>query len=362
MRILDWYLLKRYLVSFFFTLLIFIPIAIAIDVSEKIDKFISSGLSFFEVVDQYYISFVIYYSNTFLPLALFISVIMFTSKLAGNTEIVAINSSQISFTRFLLPYFIGSAMIFVYALGMNHYIVPKSQKQFLKFEKDYIKTKIKQKENTLKHISLQLDDNNFVYIRRFDFKRGTGYNFSYETHDGLNLTYKLTAANISYKPQDSAYRLSRYTLRKINPDGTDYIETGSKLDTMFNFTNEDLQFSESKAKEMTTPEVNSYIETATARGVKNLNIYYVERYKRTSLPVSAFILTLIAVCLASRKKRGGLGVNLAIGITLMFTYVFLMKVGEVLGSVAGSNALLLVWLPNIVFGILSIFLYYRAKS
>ncbi len=361
MRILDWYLLKRYLVSFFFTLLVFIPIAIAIDVAEKIDKFLSSGLSFFEVVDQYYIPFIIYYSNTFLPLALFISVIMFTSKLAGNTEIVAINSSQISFTRFLLPYFIGASIVFVYALGMNHFIVPKSQKQFLKFEKDYIKTN-KKSQNSVKNISLQLDDNNFVFIRRFDFKRGTGYNFSYETHDGLNLSYKLTAANITYKPKDSVYRLSRYTKRVVRPNGDDYIESGSTLDTIFSFTNEDLEISESKAKEMTTPEVNEFIDTAKSRGMKNLNIYFVERYKRTSLPVSAFILTLIAVSLASRKKRGGLGVNLAIGITLMFTYVFLMKVGEVLGSVAGSNALLYVWLPNIVFGTLSVYLYYRAKN
>jgi lipopolysaccharide export system permease protein len=361
MRILDWYLLKRYLVSFFFTLLVFIPIAIAIDVSEQIDKFISSGLSFFEIVDQYYIPFVIYYSNTFLPLALFISVIMFTSKLAGNTEIVAINSSQISFTRFLLPYLIGSSIVFVYALGMNHFIVPKSQKQFLKFQKDYIKTNRKT-QKSVKNISLQLDDSSFVFIRSFDFKRGLGRNFSYETHDGLDLTYKLTAANISYKPEDSVYRLSRYTKRVIRPNGDDYIESGSSLDTIFSFTNEDLEVSESKAKEMTTPEVNEFIEAAKSRGVKNLNIYFVERYKRTSLPVSAFILTLIAVSLASRKKRGGLGVNLAIGITLMFTYVFLMKVGEVLGSVAGSSALLYVWLPNIVFGTLSIYLYYRAKN
>lgn len=362
MRILDLYLLKRYLQTFFFTLLILIPIAIAIDVSEKIDKFINSGLSFGEIVDQYYINFIIYYSNTFLPLALFISVILFTSKLAGNTEIVAINSSQISFTRFLLPYFIGASMVCFYALGMNHFIVPKTQKEFIQFQKDYIKSKKKGRENVVRHVSLQLDKNNVIFMKRFDTSRDKGYYFSFETYDDLELVYKLTANNISYEAADSTFRLITYKERIIRKNQADIIRSGQRKDTVFNFSPDDLAFIDSKALELTTSELNEFIQSAENRGVKNLNNYYVQRYKRTSLPVSAYILTLIAVSLSSRKRRGGMGVNMAIGIALMFIYVFCMKVGEVLGAVAGANAMLNVWFPNIVFGLLSIYLYFRAKN
>ncbi|MGB0837758.1 MAG: LptF/LptG family permease [Flavobacteriaceae bacterium] len=362
MRILDKYLLGQYLRSFFFTLLIFIPIAIAIDVSEKIDKFLAADASFGQIMDEYYVNFVIYYSNTFLPLALFISVIMFTSKLAGNTEIVAINSGQISFTRFLYPYFIGASAIFLYALAMNHFVVPKTQKEFLSFEKNYIKKKKKQEMNFVRNISLQLDEHNYIYMRRFDLVRNIGYHFSYERYEDLKLVSKLTAESITYKVKDSSYRLNQFKERRINEGKSDYIRNGSRKDTVFSFSPKDLEFADSKAKEMTTPELNNFIKVAESRGVKNLNSYYVERYKRTSLPFSAYILTLIAVSLSSRKKRGGLGVNLAIGIGMMFVYVFFMKVGEVLGSVAGANALLNVWIPNISFGILSIYLYYRAKN
>lgn len=362
MRILDKYLLKRYLQTFFFTLLVFIPIAIAIDVSEKIDKFLNSNLTFFEVIDQYYVNFVVYYSNTFLPLALFISVIMFTSKLAGNTEIVAVNSSQISFTRFLYPYFVGASIICVYALAMNHFVVPKTQKEFIQFEKDYIKKKKKSQANFVRHVSLQLDQNNYIFIDRFNLQRNQGYYFSFETYEDRKLKYKLTADNISFKPVDTSFRLTAFKERFVNEYKDDKIRSGNRLDTIFPFTPADLEFADSKAKEFTTPELNQFISTAESRGVKNLNSYYVERYKRTSLPVSSYILTLIAVSLASRKRRGGMGVNLAIGIGLMFIYVFFMKVGEVLGAVAGANAFLNVWFPNIVFGILSIYLYYRAKN
>lgn len=360
MRILDWYLLKRYLRSFFFTLMVFIPIAIAIDVSEKIDKFITANLGFAQVVQEYYLNFIIYYSNTFLPLALFISVIMFTSKLASQTEIVAINSAQISFTRFLYPYLIGSVVVCGYALFMNHYIVPATQKEFIQFEQDYLKKK-KGNQNRITDVGLQLDKDNYIFMTSFNPSTGRGNNFTYERYEGLKLAEVIGANSIKIL-NDSTYRLNSYKKRIIDHEGADFIESGLRMDTIFSFKAQDLEFSGKKSRELTTPELNEFINTAERRGVKNLNNYYVERYQRTSLPFSAFILTLIAVSLSSKKKRGGLGVNLAIGIGLMFLYVFFMKVGTVLGSVAGANAMLYVWMPNIMFGILSIYLYIRAKN
>ncbi|CAI8165915.1 MAG: Uncharacterised protein [Polaribacter sp. SA4-10] len=360
MKILDWYILKRYLVTFFFTLLILIPIAIAIDISEKIDKFINHNLSFYQVVDEYYSNFIIYYANTFMPLALFIAVILFTSKLSNNTEIIAINNAKISFTRFLYPYFIGATLVTLMALIMNHFVVPNSSKERKKFENTYFKQKNYQ-EKYVKNFSLQLTDSTYIFIQNFDTKSNSGFNFSTELYDGLKLKTKLVADNINWHPKDSTFKLLNWKLRKIYPND-DIIFQGNKLDTIFAFTPKDLIYKSALAQEMPSDELGAFIDLSKKRGIKNLNAYYVEFYKRTSLPIASYILTIIAVALSFRKRRGGTGLNLAIGIAIMFVYVFLMKIAEVLGAVAGVNSLLYVWFPNIIFGCLAIYLYFNARK
>lgn len=360
MKILDWYILKRYLVTFFFTLLILIPIAVAIDISEKIDKFINHNLSFYQVVDEYYSNFIIYYTNTFMPLALFIAVILFTSKLSNNTEIIAINNAKISFTRFLYPYFIGATLVTVMALLMNHFVVPNSSKERKKFENTYFKPKNYQ-ENRVKNFSLQLTDSTYIFIQNFDTKTNSGFNFSTELYDGLKLKSKLVANNINWKPKDSTFTLINWKLRKLYSN-RDSISQGNRLDTVFAFTPKDLIYKSALSQEMPSNELSAFIALSKKRGIKNLNAYHVEYYKRTSLPVASYILTIIAVALSFRKRRGGTGLNLAIGIAVMFIYVFLMKIAEVLGAVAGVNSLLYVWFPNIVFGFLAIYLYINARK
>jgi len=360
LKILDWYILKRYLVTFFFTLLILIPIAIAIDISEKIDKFLNHNLSFYQVVNEYYSNFIIYYANTFMPLALFIAVILFTSKLSNNTEIIAINNAKISFTRFLYPYFIGATLVAILALFMNHFVVPNSSKERKKFENTYLKAK-NYKENRIQNFSLQLTDTTYIFIQNFNTKSNAGFNFSTELYDGLKLKSKLVADNISWSPKDSTFMLSNWKLRKLYPN-KDSISQGTKLDTVFAFTPKDLIYKSALSQEMPSGELAAFIALSKKRGIKNLNAYHVEYYKRTSLPIASYILTIIAVALSFRKKRGGTGLNLAIGIAIMFVYVFLMKIAEVLGAVAGVNALLYVWLPNIFFGCLAIYLYINARK
>ena len=361
MRIIDKYILKRYLVTFTFTLLILIPIAVAIDIAEKVDKFLNSdALTFLEVVNDYYKNFIIYYANTFMPLALFIAVIIFTSKLSNNTEIIAITNAKISFTRFLYPYFVGATLITILALGMNHFVVPNSSKVRKKFEKTYLNKK-KYSENYVNNFSLQLSDSTYIFIQSYDLSRNTGYTFSTEVYDGIKLKYKLTANNITWKPKDSSFRLSQYKIRKIYKD-RDSIFSGSSLDTVFPFTPKDLIYKSALAQEMPSDELYSFIKISQKRGVKNLNVYLVEFHKRTSLPIASYVLTIIAVALAFKKKRGGTGVNLAIGFGLMFVYVFFLKVSEVLGAVAGTNSLLTVWVPNFVFGSLAAYLYYNARK
>lgn len=361
MKKLDWYILKRYLVTFLFTLLILIPIAVAIDIAEKIDKFLRhENLTFFEVANDYYKNFIIYYANTFMPLALFIAVILFTSKLANNTEIVAINSSQVSFTRFLYPYFLGATIICLVALTMNHFVVPSSSKTRKAFEKEYIKKK-KYTDTSIRDFSLQLNDSTYIYIQSFDLKRNSGFNFSIDLYDGITLKRKLTADNISWDEKDSIFKLYNWKNRKIFKN-QDYIRSGTKKDTTFTFTPEDFNYKDVMAQEMNSPELISFINLSKKRGIKNLNAYLVEIYKRTSLPIACYILTMIAVALAHKKTRGGIGANLAIGIAVMFVYVFFLKVAEVLGAVAGANAFINVWMPNFIFGAYAIYLYVNARK
>ncbi|SDX28302.1 lipopolysaccharide export system permease protein [Lutibacter oricola] len=358
MRILDKYILKKYLSTFLLILVLLLPIAIAINVSEKIDKFLRhSHLSVGEIIEDYYVNFVIIFGNTFMPLALFIAVIFFTSKLASNTEIIAIHSAKISFTRFLKPYFIGATIVTIFALVMNHFVVPRSNKVFDEFERTYLKKK-KFKDDNLRNVNLQLGENDYIFFKSYSVKNNIGYDFSYEKFDGNKLTHKLMANNIRWIEKDTVFKLTNIR-KRILLNNRDSIVTIRSLDTLFNFTPKDLVNVDYLAKEMNSIELSQFISKSRARGISNLNTYLVELYKRTSLPISSYILTLIAVALASRKKRGGMGVNLAIGITLMFVYVFFLKIAEVLGAGAETNALFMVWFPNLVFGSLAIYLYLK---
>lgn len=360
MKIIDWYILKKFLVTFVFTLLILIPIAIAIDVAEKIDNFLEhADLGFYQVVDEYYKNFIIYYANTFMPLALFIAVIFFTSKLSNNTEIIAITNAKVSFTRFLYPYFIGATIVTMLSLVMNHFVVPNSSKTRKGFEKEYIHKGQKYEFKYVNDFSLQLTDSTYIYIRNFNTTNNRGYDFTSELYDGLKLKTKLFADNIHYK--DSFFELRNWRLRKYFRN-KDSIFSGKKIDTILNFTPKDLIYKSALAQEMMSGELNEFIEVSEKRGVKNLNAYLVEFHKRTSLPAASYILTIIAVALAFRKRRGGTGVNLAIGVGMMFLYVFLLKISEVLGAVAGVNSLLYVWMPNILFAFVAIYLYLNARK
>jgi len=358
LRILDKYILKKYLSSVALVLVLLLPIAIAIDVSEKVDKFLRhSDLSIGEIIKDYYVNFVVIFGNTFLPLALFIAVIFFTSKLASNTEIIAIHSAKISFTRFLKPYFIGATIITIFALLMNHFIVPNSNKIYEEFIRDYVSTKKRNTDN-LTNINLQLGPNDYIFLKNFRVQLGRGYNFSYEKFEGNKLVYKLFSDDIRWNKKDSTFTLTNYRKRYISSTN-DSIKYGTKLDTTFTFTPKDLVNVDYMAKEMTSFKLYNFIQQSKERGIDNLNTYLVEFHKRTSLPISTYILTFIAVALASKKRRGGMGVNLAIGITLMFVYVFFLKIAEVLGAGADTNSFIMVWSPNILFGALAIYLYLK---
>lgn len=359
MKIIDKYILKRYLSTFVAMLLMFIPIAIVIDVSEKVDKMIENKIPFIEIAIYYY-HFTIYFANLLFPIFLFLSVIWFTSKLANNTEIIAILSSGISFQRFMRPFIIGASIVSLFALIMGVFLVPKASEGFNNFRYTYLKGNGKEMMRDNSNVFKQISKDEFIYVGNFNNTSKIAFNFSMEKFKKEKLQYKVTASRIKWNPKDSSYTMFNYNKRKVGEFG-DIIESADKKDTIFKFDLEDLTPVIYVAETLPLNELYKFIEKEKSRGSSNINTYMVVLYKKYSLPVSAFILTIIAVAVSSMKRRGGMGLNLAIGIGLAFSFVFFDKIFGVLAEKSSVPPLLAVWLPNIVFGILAIYLLRNAK-
>ncbi len=357
MKILDWYILKRYLFTFIMMILLFIPIGITVHLSEKIDKILANDVPFPEVA-QYFLDFTIYFANLLFPLFLFLSVILFTSKLANNTEVIAFLSSGVSFSRFLRPYIIGASIIAIFALVLGMYLAPQASKGFNEFKYKYFSGNKKAMET--RQLYRQINDNDVIYVSSFDTKNNTGRGFTLEHFVDNKLEYKIDAANIKYVEKDSTYVLNSYSKRIIG-ENDDVMIFERKKDTMFAFDLEDLTPVEYIAETLNYKELTSFISKEESRGSSNIGRYKVVLYKKWSLPVSVFILTIIAVAVSSIKRRGGMGVNLAFGIFIAMIYVFFDKVFGVMAEQSDFSPAVAVWFPNIVFGILAIYLLYNAK-
>lgn len=357
MKILDWYILKRYLFTFVVMLLLFIPIGITVNLAEKIDKMLANEVPFGEIV-QFYVDFTVYFANLLFPLFLFLSVIWFTSKLANNTEVIAFLSSGVSFWRFLRPYMIGATIVAALALVLGMYLAPEASKGFNEFEYKYLKGNRKDKQTV--NIYRQINDNEIIYVSNFNTRDQRGTNFTLEHFEDNKLVYKISAQNIRFIPEDSTYRLVNYTKRIIGDDN-DIIETRRRVDTTFTFDLEDLTPVTYIAETLNYHELTDFIEKEKQRGSSYIGRYQVVKYKKWSLPVSVFILTIIAVAVSSIKRRGGMGVNLAVGIGIAMVYVFFDKVFGVMAEQSDFSPLVAVWFPNLVFGILAIYLLQNAK-
>jgi lipopolysaccharide export system permease protein len=359
MKIIDKYILKRYLATFFVMLLMFIPIGIIIDVSEKINKILANKVPFIEVA-KYYLDFTIYFANLLFPIFLFLSVIWFTSKLANNTEIIAILSSGISFTRFLRPYIIGASIVSLMALIMGVFLVPKASAGFKSFRYTYLIGNGQAEVRDNSDVFRQISKDEYLFVSNFNEVSKMAFNFSMEKFKDDKLQYKLHASRIKWNAKDSTYTLFNYSKRKVGPLG-DIIESGEKKDTVFNFDLEDLTPVVYIAETLNLSDLHKFIDKEKARGSSNINTYMVVLYKKYSIPVSAFILTIIAVAVSSMKRRGGMGMNLAIGIVLAFAFVFFDKIFGVLAEKSSVPPLVAVWFPNFSFGILAIYLLRNAK-
>lgn len=357
MKIIDKYILKRYLATFFVMLFLFIPIAIVIDVSEKVNKILANKVPFGEVA-YYYLNFTVYFANLLFPIFLFLSVIWFTSKLANNTEIIAILSSGISFTRFLRPFMIGATIISILALLLGFFVVPKSSQVYNNFRYTYMKSNKQTRETS--NVYREINPGEFIYVSNFNTTSKIAFDFSLKKFTGEKLDFIISADRLKWNEKDSTYTMFNYTKRKIG-ELDDRLLTLPKKDTVFKFDLEDLTPVIYIAETLTVGELNEFIDKERERGSSNIDMYLVVLYKKYSLPVSAFILTVIAVAVSAMKRRGGMGMNLAIGIGLAFTFIFFDKIFGTLAEKSSIPPFIAVWLPNFVFGILAVYLLRNAK-
>jgi lipopolysaccharide export system permease protein len=338
-------------------LLLFIPIGITVHLAEKIGKILENEVPLNEVL-IYFLDFTIYFAHLLFPLFLFLSVIWFTSKLANNTEVIAFLSSGVSFTRFLRPYLIGAGIVAILAIILGLFLAPKASEGFNDFTYKYFKKNKSTVENT--NVFRQINDNEIIYVSSFDVKNNVGNNFTLEHFEDNKLVYKITANNIRYIPKDTTYRLTNYVKRDIG-EHEDELEIIRRKDTLFDFNVDDLLPEIFAAEVKMYGELKEFIAKEEARGSSNVGRFKLVLYRKWSLPVSVFILTIIAVAVSSKKRRGGMGVNLAIGICIAMIFVFFDKIFGVMAEQSDFNPIIAVWFPNIIFGILAGYMLYNAK-
>ena len=356
MKIIDWYIIKKYLSTFVVMILLFIPIGIMVDIAEKIDKFKENEVPSHAIL-SYYKDFTWYFGNLLFPIFLFLAVIWFTSKLANNTEIIALLSSGISFFRFLRPYLISAAVIALFAFFAGMFIVPRSNSSFNAFHYKYID---KKSERQTKNLFKQINPKEYIFVSSYDPIRKSANNFTLEHFEDNLMTFKIQSSSIRWVIKDSIFRLSAYIRRSFIDDREIYLRK-SRLDTLFDFKIDDLAPVNYKAETLTFSPLNEFIKNEREGGSVMINSHLLVRHKRWSLPFSAFVLTLIGVSVSSFKRRGGMGVNLAFGISLGFLFIFFDKIFSVLVNKSNFSPFLGAWLPILIFGGLAIFLLRRAR-
>ena len=359
MKILDKYIIRKYLGTFFFIMGMIMAISIVFDLSEKLDDFLRTQPTIYEMVVHYYFNFILYYSNIFSSLLLFISIILFTSKMAQNSEVIAILSSGVSFNRYLRPYFIATTILVIFTVALNHFGLPYANKIRIDFESIYWHGKFQIRKTNLHR---EITPGTIVYFGRFTAENKVGYNFSIEKWDGNKLTYKLMSDRI-VRDNDSTnnWTIQNYFIRELDGEN-EIVRSGAKLDTIFDFRIEDFGQNLDYAMAMDSKELNDYIDVQRMRGADDLARYRLELHQRTSLPVAAYVLMIIGVSIASRRVRGGVGLHIVAGVVIAFMYLLFLRMFSVSAMNAGLHPLIAVWIPNFLFALIALFFYRRAAK
>lgn len=327
-------------------------ISCVIDYSQKVDDLVQNKAPWSAIL-FYFLNFIPHITALLFPLFIFIATIFFTSKMAYKTEIIAIFSSGMSFTRFLRPYVVGSIILGCVSLIANHWIVPMSNKNINTFHVNYIWSK---KISAPSNLHLRLSPKLYVYIANFNYTTNTGHTFTAEKINGILLTEKIMAKEARYDTSAKTWVLKDVTIR-TNDGLKETLKTEKEIKKKYPFTPEDLDDDDRVSSAMTTPELISYTNIQQSRGRENVNFYLIERYKRSAQPFAGFVLTIIGVCIASRKIRGGSGLHLVIGIVISAMYMLFLQFAQTFSTNAGLSPLIAIWIPNLIFGILAFILY-----
>lgn len=359
--ILDWYIIRKFIGTYIYAILLIISIAIVFDFNENLSKFTQYHAPWRAIVFDYYANFIPYYSNLFSPLFVFIAVIFFTSKLAGNSEIIAMLAAGVSIRRLMRPYMISCVLIAGLTFYLNSFVIPHGTVIRQNFESLYRNSK----KNTLaENVQLYVAKNTTAYIQHYDNQYKRGYGFSLVKIKDKKIVSHMTAMEIQYDTVADTkfhWRLSNWKMRTLK-GLKEHIQSGASKDTVLLMEPTDLVYSKGQQETFTSPELLDYISKQTSRGSGNVVQYEVEFHKRIAMSFSSFILTIIGLSLSSRKRKGGMGLYLGIGLALSFSYIMLQTVSSTFAIQADTPPLLAAWIPNIIFAVIAYFCYRHAPS
>ena len=358
MRKLDWYIIKKFLGTFFFSITLILLVVIVFDISEKIDDFIEKEAPLRAIIFEYYLNFIPYFGNLFSPLFTFIAVIFFTSKMATNTEIVSILGSGISFKRMLFPFMISATIIGSLSFTLGNFIIPPANEVRLEFENTYIKNPYRNRD---KNIHMQISPGNFVYMESYNNTKNIGYKFSMEQFINGELKRKLFSNYVEWDSTTGKWNIHHYFIRNFNGMRETIIE-GRQLDTLINLHPNHFNVRLNTVETMNFFELNNYIKEERMKGSKNLVFHLIEKHKRIAFPFATIILTLIAVAFASRKVRGGIGLHLGVGLLISFSYILFMQVSTTFATNGSLSPGIAVWIPNLMYVVLATYLLRKAPK
>ncbi len=352
-KILDWYIIRKFLGTYVFAIMLILAITIMFDINEKLDAFMKAPLK--ATIFDYFLNFLPYFANQFSPLFTFIAVIFFTSKMADNSEIIAILSSGVSYHRLLRPYMISATVIAAVTYVLSAYIIPPANVERINYTNTYVKNK---RVDYGSNIMLQVDKGEIAYMSRYDNTTRTGIKFSLEKFQDKKLVSRLTAQTIKW---DTLYqwRVQNYMIRDFR-DNREYITSGYSLDTIIPFEPRDFLISKNDHETLTSPQLREYISRQKERGVANIKAFEIENERRYAMCAAAFILTIIGMSLSSRKVKGGMGINIGIGLVLSFSYILFTTVTSTFAVSGLTSPFIAMWIPNILYSIIAVVLYRNA--
>jgi len=351
-KTIDIYITKKFLGTFFYAIALILSIAIVFDISENLDEFLSKDAPVSAIIFDYYLNFIPYFANLFSPLFTFIAVIYFTSKMAYNTEIIAILSSGVSYKRLMRPYLVSAFILAAFSFALGNFIIPPANRTMNNFRYQYIDNKRVVNE---RHIHRQIEPGVYIYMNSYS-NNDVGTRFTMERFEDGKLREKLTALNIRWDKENEKWIINNAWKRTIYEDYEELSGLIYRIDTTLNMVPDDFRYVKNEMESLNTPELTKEIESRRMRGV-NPTEFEIEKHKRLANPFSAFILTIIGVGLASRKIKGGLGLHLGLGLLLSFSYILFMQISTVFAINGGMHPAIAVWIPNIFYSFIAFFVY-----